>query len=134
MKGKISGALGQLSDCSAVTVTVAQSTTHEQRKVMKRLAITLSVLAAVCAVSTPAMADEAMAKAKGCLACHKTDAKLIGPSYKEVAAKYSAADVDKLAEKVQKGGKGVWGAVPMAPNKVTPEEAKQLVTWILSLK
>ena len=71
---------------------------------------------------------------KGCLACHKTDAKLIGPSYKEVAAKYSASDVDMLAEKVQKGGKGVWGAIPMTPNKVTPEEAKQLVTWILSLK
>ena len=101
---------------------------------MKRFAIALSVLAAVCAVSTPAMADEALAKAKGCLACHKTDAKLIGPSYKEVAAKYTAADVDKLAEKVQKGGKGVWGAIPMTPNNVTTEEAKQLVTWILSLK
>ena len=101
---------------------------------MKRLAITLSVLAAFCAASTPAMADEALAKAKGCFACHKTDAKLIGPSYKDVAAKYSAADVDKLAEKVQKGGKGVWGAVPMTPNKVTTEEAKKLVTWILSLK
>lgn len=101
---------------------------------MKRFAIALSVLAAVCAASTPAMADEAMMKAKGCVACHKVDGKLIGPSYKEVAAKYTAADVDKLAEKVQKGGKGVWGAIPMTPNKVTPEEAKQLVTWILSLK
>lgn len=101
---------------------------------MKRLAMTLSVLAAVCAVSTPAVANEAMMKAKGCVACHKIDGKLIGPSYKEVAAKYTAADVDKLAEKVQKGGKGVWGAIPMTPNKVTPEEAKQLVTWILSLK
>ena len=96
--------------------------------------MTLSVLAAVCVASTPAMADEAMMKAKGCVACHKIDGKLIGPSYKEVAAKYTAADVDKLAEKVQKGGKGVWGAIPMTPNKVTPEEAKQLVTWILSLK
>lgn len=115
-------------------LTVAQSTTHEQRKVMKRLAMTLSVLAAVCAASTPAMANEALMKAKGCVACHKIDAKVIGPSYKDVAAKYTAADVDKLAEKVQKGGKGVWGAIPMAPNKVTPEEAKQLVTWILSLK
>ena len=101
---------------------------------MKRLAMTLSVLAAVCVASTPAMADEAMMKAKGCVACHKIDGKLIGPSYKEVAAKYTAADVDKLAEKVQKGDKGVWGAIPMTPNKVTPEEAKQLVTWILSLK
>ena len=64
---------------------------------MKRLAMTLSVLAAVCAVSTPAMADEAMLKMmndKGCATCHKVDGKKTGPSYKEVAAKYSASDVD----------------------------------------
>lgn len=101
---------------------------------MKRLAIALSALAAVCAASTPAMADEALLKSKGCLACHKTDAKLIGPAYKEVAAKYAASDVDKVAGSIQNGSKGAWGAVPMPANKVTPEEAKKLATWILSLK
>ncbi|MDR0634457.1 MAG: c-type cytochrome [Azoarcus sp.] len=87
-------------------------------------------------LSAPALASEDMAKAKGCTACHKVDAKLIGPAYKDVAAKYAkqADAVDKLADKVLKGGSGVWGPIPMTPNKVTPEEAKILVKWILSLK
>lgn len=87
-------------------------------------------------LSAPALASEDLAKAKGCTACHKVDAKLIGPAYKDVAAKYAkqADAVDKLADKVLKGGSGVWGPIPMTPNKVTPEEAKTLVKWILSLK
>jgi cytochrome c len=81
--------------------------------------------------------EEPLMKAKGCIACHKIDAKLIGPSYKEVAAKYAGQKdvVAGLSEKVIKGGVGVWGQVPMTPNTtVNPEEAKRLVTWILSLK
>jgi cytochrome c len=93
-----------------------------------------AALAAGLLATAPAFADQALATAKGCMVCHKTDAKLIGPAYKEVAAKYTAADIPALAEKVIKGGSGVWGTVPMAPNKVTPEEATQLVTWVLSLK
>jgi cytochrome c len=88
-------------------------------------------------VSAPSFADEALAKAKNCMTCHKVDAKLIGPAYKEVAAKYAgqAGAVDMLAEKVQKGGVGVWGTVPMTPNpQVSADEAKKLVTWVLSLK
>lgn len=87
-------------------------------------------------LSAPALASEDLAKAKGCTACHKVDAKLIGPAYKDVAAKYAkqADAVDKLADKVLKGGSGVWGPIPMTPNKVTPDEAKTLVKWILSLK
>jgi cytochrome c len=81
-----------------------------------------------------ARADEALAKAKNCMTCHKTDAKLIGPAYKDVAKKYTKADIPKLVEKVKKGGSGVWGNVPMAPNNVTDDEAKKLVAWILSLK
>jgi len=75
-------------------------------------------------------------KAQICIACHKVDAKLIGPSYKEVAAKYAGQKdaAATLSEKVVKGGVGVWGQVPMTPNAVTPEEAKTLVTWILALK
>ena len=79
-------------------------------------------------------ANETLAKEKGCLACHKTDAKLIGPSYKDVANKYSVGDANKLANKIKDGGKGVWGAIPMPPNKVTEQEAKELATWILKLK
>lgn len=79
-------------------------------------------------------ADEALAKAKNCMSCHAVDKKLVGPSYKDVAAKYKAADAAKLVEKVKKGGSGVWGPVPMPPNNVTDDEAKKLVTWVLSLK
>ncbi|MDR2624900.1 MAG: c-type cytochrome [Zoogloeaceae bacterium] len=83
-----------------------------------------------------AQANEALAKAKNCMTCHKTDAKLIGPAYKDVAAKYKASDIPALTKKVLDGGSGIWGPVAMAPNKgtVTEAEAKQLVTWILSLK
>jgi len=82
-----------------------------------------------------AQADEALAKDKNCLSCHTVDKKVVGPSYKDVAKKYSAKDEAMLAEKVIKGGKGVWGPVPMPPNpSVKPEEANKLVKWILSLK
>ena len=82
-------------------------------------------------------AAEALAQKSGCIACHNVDKKVIGPGYKEVAAKY-AADKDaptKLAGKVKAGGSGVWGPVPMPPNgQVSDAEIKTLVTWILSLK
>ena len=87
-------------------------------------------------VSGQALADEALAKAKNCMSCHAIDKKLVGPAYKDVAAKYKgdAGAVDKLATKVKTGGKGAWGEIPMPPNNVTPEEAKKLVTWVLSQK
>ena len=94
------------------------------------------MFAAGLGVAGQAMADEALAKAKNCMACHAIDKKIVGPAYKDVAAKYKgdAGAVDKLASKVKAGGKGVWGEIPMPPNNVTPEEAKKLVTWILSQK
>ncbi len=81
-------------------------------------------------------ADEALAKAKNCLSCHAIDKKLVGPAYKDVAAKYKG---DKnapamLAAKVKAGGKGTWGQIPMPPNNVTDDEAKKLVAWVLSQK
>ena len=100
--------------------------------------ITLSLLSAAALLSAgAAQADEALAKAKDCLACHQVDKKIVGPSYKEVAKKYAGQkDAEaKLADKVLKGGSGVWGPVPMPPNAtVKPEEATKLVKWILSLK
>lgn len=94
------------------------------------------MFAAGLGVAGQAMADEALAKAKNCMACHAIDKKIVGPAYKDVAAKYKgdAGAVDKLAAKVKAGGKGVWGQIPMPPNNVTPDEAKKLVTWILSQK
>lgn len=103
---------------------------------MKKLSAILLLSAAGLVVSGQAVADEALAKAKNCTTCHANDKKLIGPSYKDVAAKYKAADVPMLVDKVLNGGSGVWGAVPMTPNKATvsKEEAEKLVKWVLTIK
>lgn len=70
-----------------------------------------------------------------CLGCHKIDAKLVGPSYQEVANKYTAADTDKLVDKIINGGKGSWGEIPMTPHAgMSKENAKKMVEYILSLK
>jgi cytochrome c len=101
---------------------------------MKRALI---VFASVLAVSAPALADEALAKANNCMACHAVDKKLVGPAYKDVAKKYAAdaAAADKLATKIIKGGSGAWGAVPMPANpKVSEADAKKLAAWVLGMK
>ena len=89
------------------------------------------------ALAAPALASPELARAKVCMGCHMVDKKLIGPSFKEIGARYASQRdaVPRLSEKIIKGGSGVWGAVPMPANsKVSPEEARQLVGWILSLK
>ncbi len=86
--------------------------------------------------AAPARADEALAKKHNCLACHQIDKKSIGPAYKEIAKKYKGqAGIDaKLAEKVKKGGSGVWGPVPMSPNAAVPDaDIKTLVAWIMKM-
>ena len=97
---------------------------------------TLITLAMALSVAAPAMADEALAKSKNCMACHAVDKKLVGPSYKDVAKKYAGQkDAEAtLVTHVMKGSKDVWGPVPMPPNNVTEAEAKKLVAWVLSLK
>lgn len=97
----------------------------------------LLILAASIVVALPALADEALAKSKNCMACHAVDKKLVGPAYKDIAAKYASdkTAADKLATKIQKGGSGVWGAIPMPANpQVNDAEAKKLVAWVLSRK
>ncbi|WKS95763.1 c-type cytochrome [Riemerella columbina] len=81
--------------------------------------------------------DEGLKLIEGadCLGCHKTDTKLVGPSYEEVANKYTEADVDMLADKIINGGQGNWGEVPMSPHAgLSKENAKKMVEYILSLK
>ena len=88
-------------------------------------------------LAAPAFANADLAQKKNCMACHAVDKKVIGPAYKDVAAKYAGqADAPaKLAQKVMKGGSGVWGVIPMPANpQVSEAEAKQLVQWILSTK
>ena len=78
---------------------------------------------------------ETLARTKNCLACHAVDKKLVGPSFQNIAAKYQTKDAEKLVAKVQKGGSGTWGPVPMPANmQVTQAEAQTLVTLILALK
>lgn len=82
-------------------------------------------------------AQEKLAQSSGCMTCHGIDKKIIGPAYKDVAAKYrndKGAEA-KLVAKVKNGGKGVWGDVPMPPNAhVKDEDIKSIVHWVLSLK
>jgi len=95
------------------------------------------IFAATALVAGPAFANADLAQKKNCMACHATDKKLVGPSYKDVAAKYAGQKdaVDKLSQKVLKGGAGVWGPVPMPANAaVSDAEAKQLVQWIMTIK
>ncbi len=98
----------------------------------------LFALAALAAVTltSPAFANAELAAKKNCMACHAVDKKLVGPAYKEVAAKYAGdkTAAAKLADKVIKGGVGTWGQIPMPANNVTPDEAKTLVAWVLSQK
>jgi len=94
-----------------------------------------TLIAGLSLLSFNSLADEALAKSKGCLGCHAIDKKVVGPAYKDVAQKYAGQNVvDQLSEKVMKGGGGVWGGMAMPPNAVTPEEAKKLVQWVLSQK
>lgn len=81
------------------------------------------------------VAGQALAQKSGCMACHSVDKKIVGPAFKDIAAKYKN---DKkapgmLATKITKGGSGAWGTIPMPPNaKVTPADMKTLVDWVLA--
>jgi cytochrome c len=116
-------------DCGSIGRRVAA------KEIMKA-SIASCLLAGLGSVA-PALASPELAQQKTCMACHAVDRKIVGPSYRDVAAKYAgrpdAAAV--LAEKIRSGGVGVWGAVPMPANpKVSAAEAKQLAVWVLSLK
>lgn len=101
-------------------------------------AVSLAIAGAL-ALTAPgqARADADLIKAKNCTACHAVDKKLIGPSYKDVAAKYAGDKeaVEKLAKKIREGGVGTWGQIPMPANpQVSADEGTKLATWILSQK
>jgi len=78
---------------------------------------------------------EGLMASSDCNTCHKPDVKLVGPSFKDIANKYSDGDIDKLADKVMQGGSGSWGDVPMAAHPaISKEDAKEMVKFILSHK
>jgi cytochrome c len=98
--------------------------------------IFLTVSAALCAAAAlPAAADRNLARSKGCITCHDTNTKIVGPSFKEISGKYKGEKdaPAQVSASILKGSKGKWGAIEMPPNKVTDAEAKQLAEWILSL-
>lgn len=98
-------------------------------------ALSAAALSAVL-LGAPASASQQIATKAGCTACHAVDKKLVGPSYRDVAAKYRGrADAAALlAERVRKGGKGVWGQVPMLPvdaAKISDADLKAVIAWVL---
>jgi cytochrome c len=102
-----------------------------------KTAVTLILsLAGLCAAA-PALASMALHTKSGCAACHIVDKKLVGPSYKEIAAKYKgrADAIPYLTQRVRKGGPGNWGVIPMAPTdakQLKDADLKELLTWILA--
>ena len=87
--------------------------------------------------SNAALANVDLAKTKNCMACHQVENKVLGPAFKDVAAKYAGKkDMEaKLIKKVMEGGSGVWGAIPMPSNpQVSKDEATVMVKWIMALK
>ncbi|HEY3327789.1 MAG TPA: c-type cytochrome [Novimethylophilus sp.] len=90
-----------------------------------------ALLAGPVAVADPA----ALLQKGGCAACHSMDKKILGPAFKDVAAKYKGQDVEAvLIKKVKEGGSGVWGPMPMPPNagKLADDEFKAVVEWVLA--
>jgi len=103
---------------------------------MKNTMILAATFAAAAAMPA-AHASADLAKAKACMACHTVASKLVGPSYKDVAAKYAkdAGAEARLVLKIQKGSSGTWGPIPMPANpQVSDAEAQTLAKWILAQK
>ncbi len=95
----------------------------------------LSLLAALASTaSLPALASADLAKQHNCLSCHSVDKKVVGPSYKDIAAKYKGQSVEAaLIDKIKHGSKGVYGPIPMPANANVPDaDVKTLVKWILA--
>ena len=102
---------------------------------MKHLMISALGAAALLASGSLFAPDgETLYKTKACVACHQIDTKVVGPSYKDVAAKYAGQEgaVETVAGHIKNGISGLWGPIPMPANQVTDEEARILAEWVLS--
>jgi len=99
-------------------------------------AIVIAAAAALALTAGVASADQALAQKSACMSCHQIEKKVVGPAYKDIAKKYKgdAKAEEHLVNVIKKGGKGVWGPVPMPPHpQVSDENAKKLAAWVLSL-
>lgn len=121
--------------CNMLIAKIAGFIIRIQGDSMKVLLATIAAAAVLFAGQ--ASASQALAQKSGCLACHQVDKKVLGPSLKDVAAKYKgdATAEAKLIAKVKKGGSGVWGPMPMPANspQVKDDDIKSIVKWILTL-
>ena len=116
--------------CSKKEVVEAEAPQQESNTMLEE-----PKAATQAAALTPVEEGQKLVEGTDCLSCHKVDAKLVGPSYQDVAAKYTDADIDHLATKIIEGGKGVWGEIPMTPHAgLSPENAKLMVKYILAQK
>ncbi|KVA71446.1 c-type cytochrome [Burkholderia ubonensis] len=76
-----------------------------------------------------------VARGNACMGCHAVDRKLVGPSFKDIAARYKGDPqaVAKLSKKVKEGGSGVWGAIPMpAHPRMSDADVRSVVEWVLA--
>jgi len=99
-------------------------------------AIVIAAAAVLAMGAGVASADQALAQKSACMSCHQVAKKVVGPSYQDVAKKYKgdAKAADHIVTVIKKGGKGVWGPVPMPPHpQVSDENAKKLADWILAM-
>lgn len=119
------------TSCSKKEETTAEEPQRESNTMLEEPKPAATQTAAL----TPVEEGKQLVEGADCLSCHKIDSKLVGPSYQDVAAKYTDADIDHLATKIIEGGKGAWGDVPMTPHPgLSKDNAKLMVKYILSLK
>ena len=126
-----------ITSCSEKKEQVAeQQPTTESNTMMEEPKPAASAdTSSTTAAAKPEDEGKALVEGADCLSCHKVDSKLVGPSYQDVAAKYTEADIDHLSQKIIDGGKGVWGDIPMTPHAgLSKENAQKMVKYILSLK
>ncbi|MBV8273024.1 MAG: c-type cytochrome [Cupriavidus sp.] len=95
----------------------------------------IAAVALVAALPVAAHASQELATSKNCMACHSIDKKLVGPAYKDIAAKYKGdkAAPAQLSQSILKGSSGKWGPIPMPANQVSEADANTLAKWVLSL-
>ena len=133
---KILIALGACSIILACNSAEKSESTGDTTAAVEQVSVDTSAAAAAPA-NTGSAKGEQLISSSDCLTCHKVDAKIVGPSYVDVANKYEAteANIEMLAGKIINGGSGSWGEIPMAPHAaLSTDDAKEMVKYILSLK
>jgi len=124
-----------MTSCSEKTNTQGESVPETNIMLEEPKPVDSAAIAAKSETVTPEAEGKELLEGMDCLSCHKIDAKLVGPSYQDVAAKYTEADIDMLSQKIIDGGKGNWGDIPMTPHSgMSKENAQKMVKYILSLK